>query len=610
MRIRPGDPDEMHIGDPDKSVVEWIRSAAIPLATVEPRQGYKDLEAFRAVIDDARIVSLGEATHGTREFRKFDRRLLEFCVTELGFTMLGIEAPFPESLAVNAYVLDGVGNAADALVGTRYWIWDNEELLDTIEWMRWWNASNVRKVKFYGFVTDYPAAAARWLIGYLARVAPDLAAECKAELAPVTSDFTAQLFKQLAEARRDAVFACIARVRAAFEQQRPEWIAATSARDWHLGRLHARVLDQATRFQTDRGYTSHDRIMAENVCALLEAEGPDAKAVLWSHNAHASRVTYDDGKSMGGYLEEMVGRAQRVIGTAFDRGAFQARTYPTGEFADHSVSAAAPGSFDAVLAQAGLPLFALDLANAPRDGPVAAWLASEMQMRSIGGIWGFPEGNKLGVAYTVPIKPRERFDAVMFVAETSATRGNQPLALAPNSAALPAPTNLALSGDGVPTGWQTGVHRSSAHTIAVSQECSPRGGRTVCVSRQAPWGWGWGDGRMTQRISAQAFRGKRLRFSAAVRTTATEAGAGALLYVRFLPKPNSEAELFQPSLATVPSSVAPMQSPQWATIAVEADVPEAAEEFVIGLVITGNGVAWFGDLELSTIMRSGEGIFG
>jgi hypothetical protein len=53
-----------------------------------------------------------------------------------------------------------------------------------------------------------------------------------------------------------------------------------------------------------------------------------------------------------------------------------------------------------------------------------------------------------------------------------------------------------------------------------------------------------------------------------------------------------------------------VQSPQWATIAVEADVPEAAEEFVIGLVITGNGVAWFGDPELSTIMRSDEGIFG
>ena len=41
----------------------------------------------------------------------------------------------------------------------RYWVWDTEELIDVVEWMRWWNERNVRKVKFYGFVTDFPAVA-------------------------------------------------------------------------------------------------------------------------------------------------------------------------------------------------------------------------------------------------------------------------------------------------------------------------------------------------------------------------------------------------------------------------------------------------------------------
>jgi erythromycin esterase len=592
--------DQTHRGQTDTAVVDWIRTAAIPLATVEPRHGYADLEPLRAIIGDARIVSVGEATHGTREFRKLMHRVLEFCVAELGFTMLGIEAPFPESRTVNAYVLDGTGNAADALLGTRYWIWDTEELIDLIEWMRWWNANNARKVKFYGFVTDYPAAPARWLIDFLKRVAPDLAAECRVTLAPLTSDFTAELFGQLAETRRDAVFACIARVRAAFEQERPKWIAATSVHDWHLGRLHAKVLDESARFQIKRDYTSHDRIMAENVCALLEAEGPDAKAVLWAHNGHAWRATYDDEKSMGGYLDAMVGRAQRVICTSFDRGAFLARSYPTGVLADHTVPAAPTGSFDAVLAQGGLPLFALDLAGAPREGPVGAWLASEMPMRAIGGIYGFPSDNKLGVTYTNAIKPREHFDAVMFVANATATRRNDPHYFAPNSAALPAPSNLDLSGDGVPTGWETGLHRSGAHTAAASRERSPRGGSTVRISREASWGWG--DGRLTQKISAQDFRGQRLRFAAAVWTEATEVGAGALLFLRFLPKPDDgESVFFIQAPRTVASSTAPVQSPQWTTIAVEADVPEAADSIVIGLILTGNGAAWFGDLEFTAI---------
>lgn len=590
-------------GTPDKSVVEWIRAAAIPLATVEPRQGYEDLEPFRAIIGDARIVSLGEQTHGTREFRKLKHRVFEFCVAELGFTVLGIEAPFSDSLAVNAYVLDGTGNAADALAGTRYWIWDTEEVLDLIEWMRWWNANHARKVKFYGFVADFPAIAAVGLIDFLARVAPELAAECRAALAPLTSDFTARLFGQLAETRREAVFTCIARVRATFAQEQSRWIAATSALDWHLGRLQAKVLDQAAQFEIDRSYTSHDRVMAENVCALLEAEGPDAKAVLLSHNAHASRATYDDGKSMGGYLDEIVGHAQRVVGTSFDRGSFRARAYPAGELTAHAVPAAPSGSFDAVLAQAGLPLFALGLADAPGDGTIAAWLASEMPMRSIGGIYGFPSDNKLGVVYTHTIRPRECFDALLFVAETTATRPNNPEPPGPAPVVLSAPSNLELSGDGVPAGWrQGGIVRKYAPTVAVSEAPSPRGGRTVRLSRDAPWRWG--DGQLIQKISARAFQGQRLRFAAAARTVAEDVGAGALLFFRFLPKPDGdESVFFVTPLATATSAAEPVQSPHWATLAVEADVPETADTVVIGLVMTGNGAAWFGDLAFAATAR-------
>ena len=156
--------------------------------------------------------------------------------------MLGLEAGFPESLSVNAYVLNGIGNAADALAGLRYWVWDTEELLDVVEWMRWWNDSNSRKVKFYGFVATSPTVAALGLIDFLARVAPDLAAGCRNELAPLTSDLTANLFGQLPDARQRSTLACIAHVLADFDHQRPQWMAATSVTDWHLGRLHATVL--------------------------------------------------------------------------------------------------------------------------------------------------------------------------------------------------------------------------------------------------------------------------------------------------------------------------------------------------------------------------------
>ena len=57
--------------------VDWIRASAIPLATVEAGNGFSDLEPLRRIIGDARIVSLGEATHGTREFFQLKHRRSE-----------------------------------------------------------------------------------------------------------------------------------------------------------------------------------------------------------------------------------------------------------------------------------------------------------------------------------------------------------------------------------------------------------------------------------------------------------------------------------------------------------------------------------------------------
>jgi erythromycin esterase len=89
--------------------------------------------------------------------------------------------------------------------------------------------------------------------------------------------------------------------------------------------MHAIVLDQSARIRLDNAEdASRDLAMADNVTALLELEGPDAKAVLWAHNGHARKIPYvtDDNKqipTMGSRLHELFGREQIVVGFAFNR---------------------------------------------------------------------------------------------------------------------------------------------------------------------------------------------------------------------------------------------------------------------------------------------------
>jgi erythromycin esterase-like protein len=132
-------------------VVDWVRANAIRLTTPEAGHGFDDMQPLKKVIGDARIVELGEATHGTREFFQLKHRMLEFLATQMGFTIFSIEANMPEAYRLNEYVLTGKGDPKALLDGIYFWTWNTQEVLAMIEWMRQFNASGKGRIEFTGF---------------------------------------------------------------------------------------------------------------------------------------------------------------------------------------------------------------------------------------------------------------------------------------------------------------------------------------------------------------------------------------------------------------------------------------------------------------------------
>src|SRR3954447_14408573 len=106
---------------PDQPVVDWIAANAVRLKSPEAGSGFADMKPLKKIIGNARIVSLGEATHGTREFFQLKHRMLEFLASEMGFTIFSIEANMPEAYRLNYYVLNGVGDPAKLLKGMYFW---------------------------------------------------------------------------------------------------------------------------------------------------------------------------------------------------------------------------------------------------------------------------------------------------------------------------------------------------------------------------------------------------------------------------------------------------------------------------------------------------------
>jgi erythromycin esterase len=586
--------------------IAWVRANAMRLTSVEAGHGCADLEALRHIIGKARIVSLGEATHGTREFFQLKHRLLEFCVAELGFTVFAIEASYPECLRINDHVLTGAGNPAEALSSQRFWTWDTEEVLALIEWMHAWNRTHTRKVKFYGFDMQFPSEAALNVLDYLKGVAPDLAAASKGPLWPLCDDVSADRFHLLSDATRDAALAAIERIVDTFGREGLAWVAASSEIDWQLARMNAVVLHQSARLCLSlSGVTaavSRDVAMAENVRALLELEGPDTKAVLWAHNGHARRTAYvTDHKTviptMGSRLHELFGREQVVVGFAFNRGSFQAIQTGVG-LVDHSAEPAPEGSLDQVLAAANTPAFLLNLATAPGTGSVADWLASAPLSRSIGSVYSADSAQK----FFEPDDPRRLYDVLAFVDTTTAARANAAGRRSRSPAREPAsaPVNLDLAGSGaVPDGWDwCAPPRLHAHSLVLSDGPSPAGGRSLRMARpSAPWNWG--EGRLEQTFVAEAWRGKRLHFSAAVCAEGKVPGTGAYLYIEVRRKQAADMPGTMPASALAITEP-PVRCAHWKTYAVEIVIPDDAHTILIGLAFAGTGTAWFADLKLET----------
>ncbi len=169
-----------------ESPVDWIRGQAIRLTTAEAGHGFTDLQPLERLVGNARIVSLGEATHGSREFFQLKHRMVEFLASQMGFTIFSIEANMPEAYRLNDYVLNGTGDPAALIRGMYFWTWDTEEVLDMVRWMRAFNQSGKGRVQFTGFDMQTPNVAGENVRTFVAKYEP-------AYLASVTEAVTAAL---------------------------------------------------------------------------------------------------------------------------------------------------------------------------------------------------------------------------------------------------------------------------------------------------------------------------------------------------------------------------------------------------------------------------------
>ena len=123
-----------------------------------PLESDKDLDILIKEIGDARIVLLGESTHGTREFYEWRSLITKRLVTEKGFNVIAVEGEWADSYRVNRFIKGPAADSAQAVALLRQydrwptWMWGNYETAALVTWLNQYNQgkANAEKAGFYG----------------------------------------------------------------------------------------------------------------------------------------------------------------------------------------------------------------------------------------------------------------------------------------------------------------------------------------------------------------------------------------------------------------------------------------------------------------------------
>ncbi|WP_020390910.1 erythromycin esterase family protein [Kribbella catacumbae] len=402
------------------SPVPALTRAAQPIRSTDAGGSLRDLKPLTAMVGNARVVGVGEATHSSSEFFTLKHKIFRSLVEERGFTAFALEAPWSTGLELDRYVVSGVGDPREIMRSQfqdAYKFWNAQEYLDLIEWMRSYNRTHARKLHFVGNDVGYasPALLDR-VISYVGKTRPSQLPEIKSLYAAIRSDaeykdWSAAYFgKPLAE--RVKIEAAARRAVVLVES-----LPAGPQRTWAL--QHARAIWQVSKLysfdvtnpeETPKAMYFRDEAMADNTAWWARATG--AKVMLSAHNGHIaleSNSPKEYPTVQGQFLREQLGRDYVNIGFSFDHGSFNAHDTSTGELRVFNLPPAAPGSNEYTLDKVPYRDYFVDLRRLPAG--TRAWLAVPRLTRDIGTGYPWPE---------LPTRLSHTYDVLIHLNEISA----------------------------------------------------------------------------------------------------------------------------------------------------------------------------------------------
>jgi len=389
----------LHPGSSDEDIlIRDLADAAEGFASIEAA----DLNPLMQRIGSARIVLLGEATHGTSEFYRMRDKITRDLIVKKGFRFVAIEADWPDAARVDHYVRHFQYPPSEWTAFARFptWMWRNLEVRDFVSWLRKHNGTVERsqRVAFHGLDLYSLYDSIRSVLSYLDEVDPGSATVARERygcLTPWQHDPAtyghAALTGSYPTCEPDVVRALTdlqSKRRAYAEHDGERFLDAEQ---------NARLIANAERYYRIMYYGSRaswnlrDTHMFDTLKNLLTFHGADSKAVVWAHNSHignagATEMAARGEHNIGQLCRKEFGEAAYLIGFGTHAGTVAAASEWDGPMEVKTVRPALAGSYERLCHATGHARFMLGLRDrGDLCGPKG--LGKERLERAIGVIY-------------------------------------------------------------------------------------------------------------------------------------------------------------------------------------------------------------------------------
>lgn len=413
----------------EKNLKIELNAALHPLSTTDPSLPVNDL-AFLGNLDNAKIVGMGEATHGTQEFFQMKHRIFKYLVEKQGFRYLAFEYDLGGCMALDEMIQSGQGDIKAWMSQQMYfWTWRTTEVLQLFLWMQDYNRNKpeTEKVHLLGVDCQFTSQSVPQLVSLLNRYDRSFATEVSSKLNSIVKAelYKGETFATLQQAR-NGVLPQIYEVGRALNERAASISQLTSPAHYQqIMRVYetivqAEILQYNQVFNPETFLTFREKYMAENLNWFFSQYG-NIKIALWAHNEHVAKneqfLSFNT-NSLGGNLKAQYGTAYQVIGFSMGSGDFKAYNLLRNQLETIKLAAPLANSFNYSLTQVDEPNYGVKLADLQKRYFWNGRLSSSRPFLSIGAAFNADRVDK----YFYPTRLDQLYDVIFHFDHTNPSR--------------------------------------------------------------------------------------------------------------------------------------------------------------------------------------------